>query len=423
MKKGDKIYSAYLDILKEELKSAMGCTEPIAVAYCAAKARETLGVLPDVVDIKVSGNIIKNVKSVIVPNTDGMKGIQAAAAAGIVAGRADKELEVIAFVEDEQKSEIKKYLETAKITVAPTYGEELLEIIVTVKKDNHSAMVQICKAHANIVMIQKDGEVIFEKATETEGTGGVLQKDLLNVSDIIDFANIVDIDDVKEALDRQIAYNTAISEEGLNHNWGANIGTILSSKDDSLKTKMMAAAAAGSDARMSGCELPVVIVSGSGNQGITASMPVVVYARENKLSDERLYRALCVSDLLAVHIKTGIGSLSAFCGAVCAGIGAAAAIAYLENGSIEAVSHTIINSAGILSGMICDGAKPSCAAKISESVGSGLLGYDMFKTGNNFFGGDGILADDVEKTIANLGRLGKDGMLSTDHEILAIMTE
>lgn len=423
MKKGDKIYNAYLDILKEELKSAMGCTEPIAVAYCAAKARETLGVLPDVVDITVSGNIIKNVKSVIVPNTDGMKGIQAAAAAGIVAGRADKELEVIAFVEDEQKAQIKKYLETAKFTVAPTYGEELLEIIVTVKKDDRSAMVQICKTHANIVMIQKDGEVIFEKAAETEGTGGALQKDFLNVSNIVDFANVVDIEDVKEALDRQIAYNTAISEEGLNNSWGANIGTILSSKDDSLRTKMMAAAAAGSDARMSGCELPVVIVSGSGNQGITASMPVVVYARENKLSDEKLYRALCVSDLLAVHIKTGIGSLSAFCGAVCAGIGAAAAIAYLEQGSTEAVSHTIINSAGILSGMICDGAKPSCAAKISESVGSALLGYEMFKTGNNFLGGDGILADDVEKTIANLGRLGKDGMLSTDHEILAIMTE
>lgn len=423
MKKGDQIYNAYLDILKAELKSAMGCTEPIAVAYCAAKARETLGVLPDEVDIKVSGNIIKNVKSVIVPNTGGMKGLAAAAAAGIVVGDAGKELEVIAFVEEDRTKEIEKYLETAKFTIAPTYGTELLEIIITVKKGDQTAMVHICKSHANIVKIEKNGEVIFEKAAVGEESGEVLQKELLNVADIVEFANIVDIADVKESLDRQIKYNTAISEEGFKNDWGANIGTILSNKDDSLETKMMAAAAAGSDARMSGCELPVVIVSGSGNQGLTASLPVIVYARENNLSDENLYRALCVSDLIAVHIKTGIGPLSAFCGAVCAGIGAAAAIAYLEKGSVEAVSHTIINGAGILSGMICDGAKPSCAAKISESVGSALLGYDMFKSGNNFLGGDGILADDVEKTIANLGRLGKDGMLTTDHEILAIMTE
>lgn len=423
MKKEDKLYKAYLDILEAELKPAMGCTEPIAVAYCAAKAREVLGETPDVVDIKVSGNIIKNVKSVVVPNTGGMKGIEAAAAAGIVAGDAARELEVIASVEESKKTEIKAYLKTAKFTVAPTYGEELLEIIITVKKGDHSAMVQICKAHANIVLIKKDDQIIFEKGATGEGGTAGVDKHLLNVKAVIDFANSVDIDDVKALLDRQISYNTSISDEGLKENWGANIGKILSSKDDSLRTKMMAAAAAGSDARMSGCELPVVIVSGSGNQGITASMPVIVYARENKLSDEQLYRALCVSDLLAVHLKTGIGSLSAFCGAVCAGIGAATGIAYLEDGSYEAVSHTIINAAGILSGMICDGAKPSCAAKISEAVNSGLLAYDMYKSNNNFLGGDGILAADVEKTIENLGRLGRVGMFKTDHEILDIMTE
>ena len=344
MKKHDKVYETYVQVMREELVPAMGCTEPIAIAYCAAKAKETLGAVPDEVDIKVSGNIIKNVKSVIVPNTGGLKGLEAAAAAGIIGGDSAKELEVISKVTDEQKIEIKEFLTKAKFKVAPTYGEELLEIIITLTKDEHNARVRIIKAHTNIVLIEKDGEVIFSAADSKEDGAEEADRSLLNVKEIVEFANIVDIEDVKEILDRQIQYNSAISEEGLKNSWGANIGKVLMTSETDIKAKAKAAAAAGSDARMSGCELPVVIVSGSGNQGITASMPVITYARELGASEEQLYRALCISDLIAVHLKTPIGKLSAYCGAVCAGCGAGAGIAYLKGGDYDAISHTIINA-------------------------------------------------------------------------------
>lgn len=423
MKKHDSAYETYVQILREELVPAMGCTEPIAIAYCAAKAKEVLGMVPDSVDIYVSGNIIKNVKSVIVPNTGGLKGIEAAAAAGIIGGDAGRELEVISQVTEQQKREIQEFLKRAEFKVEPTYGEEVLEIIVTLRKDGNSAKVRICKAHANIVLIEKNGETVFSADDVQQEETAAADRSALSVREIVEFANMVDIADVKEILDRQIEYNSAISNEGLKNKWGANIGKILIDNGADVKTRAKAAAAAGSDARMSGCELPVVIVSGSGNQGITASMPVIEYGAELGVERDELYRALCVSNLIAVHLKAPIGKLSAYCGAVCAGCGAGAGIAYMKGGDHEVIGQTVINAIAILSGMVCDGAKPSCAGKIAASVDAGILGYDMCLEGQSFKGGDGILGEGVEETIANVGRLGRLGMAETDHEILRIMTQ
>lgn len=423
MQKHDAAYKAYVQILKEELVPAMGCTEPIAVAYCAAKAKEALGAIPDKIDIKVSGNILKNVKSVVVPNTDGLIGVEASAAVGIIGGKPEKELEVISDVTSEQKAQIKKYLKEATFTVAPTYGEELLEIIVKLEKDGHTATAHIKRGHANIVYVEKDGNVLMQKA-DSEVTSHGADRSLLNIKDILEFATIADIDDIREPLQRQIECNSAISKAGLTEDWGACIGKILNETQGTLlRTKAKAAAAAGSDARMGGCELPVIIISGSGNQGITASMPVITYARELGKTEEELYRALCVSDLIALHEKTGIGKMSAFCGAMCAGSGAGAGIAYLQGADLQTISNTIISSLGIVSGMVCDGAKPSCAAKIAAAVDSGILGYELCLNDKRLMGGDGILSDDVEKTIQNIGRMGRDGMAKTDHVIQAIMTE
>ncbi len=423
MQKHDAAYKAYVQILKEELVPAMGCTEPIAVAYCAAKAKEALGDIPDKIDIKVSGNILKNVKSVVVPNTGGLTGVEASAAAGIIGGKPEKELEVISEITPAQKVQIKNYLREASFTVAPTYGEELLEIIIRMEKDGHSASAHIKKGHANIVSVEKDGKVLYKKDDCTEAAQGA-DRSLLNIKDILEFATIADIEDIREPLQKQIECNSAISDAGLAGDWGACIGkTLNETQGDLLRTKAKAAAAAGSDARMSGCELPVIIVSGSGNQGITASMPVITYARELGKTQEELYRALCVSNLIALHEKTGIGKMSAFCGAMCAGSAAGAAIAYLQGADFQTISETIISSLGIVSGMVCDGAKPSCAAKIAAAVDSGILGYELSLQGKRLKGGDGILSDDVERTIYNIGRMGRDGMAETDHVIQAIMTE
>lgn len=423
MKKHDKVYDAYVKFLKEELVPAMGCTEPIAVAYCAAKAKEALGDIPDKIDIEVSGNMIKNVKSVVVPNTGGLIGLEAAAAAGIIGGKPEKELEVISEITKEQQDEIRKFLNNTKISVKPTYGTELLEIIINMEKDGHTSKVRIIKGHSNIVLIQKDGKTIYEPKNNED----IHQSDdlgLLNIRDIIEFADIVDIADVEETLLRQVEYNSAISKAGLTEDWGAKIGqTLLKTQGKNLRVKAKAAAAAAADARMSGCELPVIIVSGSGNQGITASMPVISYAKELGKNREELYRALCVSNLVTIHQKTGIGKMSAFCGATSAGSAAGAGIAYIQGADYEGISQTIISSLGIVSGMVCDGAKPSCAAKIAAAVEAGILGYDMYLAGNRFKGGEGVLSDDVEKTIANIGRMGKDGMAETDHVIQSIMTE
>ena len=422
MKKEDVKYGAYVQILKEELVPAMGCTEPIALAYAAAKAREVLGEMPDKVRIGASGSIIKNVKSCSVPNTDHLKGIPAAAAAGIIAGKPEKELEVIAEVSKDQIEEMKAFLQNADISVEYVDNGITFDIIVTETKGEASATVRIANYHTNIVLIEKDGKVLYEEKVEGEKEEGLTDRSLLNMRDILDFANTVDIEDVKEVIGRQIRYNTAIAQEGLRGDYGANIGSVLLKMEgDNIRIRAKAMAAAGSDARMNGCELPVIINSGSGNQGMTCSLPVIEYAKELNSGEEKLYRALTLSNLVAIHQKTGIGRLSAYCGAVCAGAAAGAGIAYLQGGGYEEISHTVVNALAIVSGIVCDGAKASCAAKIASSVEAGILGYNMYKCGQQFYAGDGIVTKGVDETIRNIGRLGKEGMRETNEEIIDIM--
>ena len=422
MTKEDGRYGAYVQILKEELIPAMGCTEPIALAYGAAVARELLGELPERVQVKASGSIIKNVKSVIVPNTGHLKGIPAAAAAGIVAGDASKELEVIADVTEEQAGEIAEFLQQVPITVEHIEDGLTFDIVVTVFKGQDEATVRIANFHTNIVYKEKNGQVLLNVPVQDESEEGLTDRSILNMEGIWDFANSVDVEDVREILEQQIQYNMAIAEEGLRGNYGANIGRVLiETYGDDVRTRAKAMAAAGSDARMNGCELPVVINSGSGNQGITASVPVMVYAKELGVSHEKLLRALVLSNLTAIHQKTGIGRLSAYCGAVNAGAGAGAGIAYLCGGGYEEVVHTVVNALAVVSGIVCDGAKASCAAKIASAVDAGILGYNMYIRGQQFYGGDGIVTKGVERTIRNVGRLGKEGMKETNEEIIRMM--
>ena len=440
MERTSKTYQAYVQILKEELIPAMGCTEPIAIAYAAAKAREVLGCQPDKVEIGVSNNIIKNVKSVIVPNTDGMKGIEAAAAAGIVGGRADKALEVIADVTDEQKAGMRAFLQNTPVRVEAVDNGQIFDIIIRLYAGASSALVRIAQYHTNIVRIEKDGGLLLDKPVEETASAcghegpapsesGLTDKSLLTIADILDFADSCDLADIRPVLDTQIAYNTQISEEGLLGDYGANIGsTMLKFYGDDVRNRAIAKAAiakaaAGSDARMSGCELPVVINSGSGNQGITVSVPVIEYAKALAVPKERLYRALAVSNLIAIHEKSGIGRLSAYCGAVSAGCAAGCGIAYLQGADYEAIAHTLVNSLAIVSGIICDGAKPSCAAKIASSVEAGIMGYHMYLNGQQFRAGDGIVTKGVENTIRNVGQLGREGMRETDKEIVRIMMQ
>ena len=424
MNRKDEKYQAYVQILKEELIPAMGCTEPIALAYAAAKAREVLGEMPDRVFIGASGSIIKNVKSVIVPNTNHLKGIPAAAAAGIVAGKAEKELEVISEVSEEKREEIARFMEQTEITVEYIDNGIVFDIIVIVFKGESSAKVRIANYHTNIVRIEKNQEILLDIPVQGEEEEGLTDRSLLDVKDIWDFINTMDVEDVREILDRQITYNTAIADEGLRGDYGANIGSVLLSMyGDDVRNRAKARAAAGSDARMDGCELPVVINAGSGNQGMTCSIPVLEYAKELKVGEEKTYRALALSNLIAIHQKTGIGRLSAYCGAVSAGAAAGAGIAYLCGGGYEEVIHTVVNALAIVSGMICDGAKASCAAKIAASVDAGILGYHMYLQGQQFYAGDGIVTKGVEATIHNIGRLGKDGMKGTNEEIIRMMID
>lgn len=423
MKKSDQRYQVYIDILKKELVPAMGCTEPVALAYCAAKARSVLGMLPTRVEIELSGNIIKNAKSVIVPNTGGEKGIETAAAIGILAGNADLELEVISHVTEEEKQAIIPYREQTQFILKQADSNLLLDIFVRVWNGDRSAAVRIVNTHTNIVYIEKDGAVLLNRDILSEQPETGTDYALLTVEGIFDFAQSVEVEQIRSVLDRQIQYNTAISEEGLKQDYGANIGSVLLSTNcNDVKTRAKARAAAGSDARMGGCELPVVINSGSGNQGMTVSLPVIEYAETLHSDKEQLYRALALSNLIAIHLKTGIGYLSAYCGAVSAGAAAGAAIAYLQGGGYDDIAHTIVNALAITSGIVCDGAKPSCAAKIATAVDAGILGHDMYLHGQQFQGGDGVISEGVENTIQNIGRLGRDGMKETDKEILCIMT-
>ena len=424
MKRTDEKYQAYVKILEEELVPAMGCTEPIALAYAAAKARETLGCLPDKVEIGASGSIIKNVKSVIVPNTGHLKGIPAAAAAGIVAGDASRELEVIADVSEEETKAIAEYLKNTRITVEHIDQGITFDILVTVKKGDSYARVRIANYHTNIVLVEKDGEKLLDLPVEGEKEEGLTDRSLLDVEDIWDFINTVEIDDIRAVISRQIEYNTAIAREGLRGDYGANIGSVLlSAYGDDVKNRAKAMAAAGSDARMNGCELPVIINAGSGNQGMTCSLPVLEYAKELNSEEEQVYRALALSNLVAIHQKTGIGRLSAYCGAVSAGAAAGAGIAYLCGGGYEEVIHTVVNALAIVSGIVCDGAKASCAAKIASAVDAGILGYHMYLNGQQFYAGDGIVTKGIEGTITNIGRLGKEGMRETNEEIIKMMIE
>ncbi len=412
----------FIKILQEELVTAMGCTEPIAIAYAAAKAREVLGMLPEAATVNVSGNIIKNVKSVVVPHTGGLCGIEAAAAAGIVAGKADKKLEVISEVTEDEILQIHQFQKEVPIHVEHANTPYLFDIQIRVSGKGHRAFVRIVHTHTNIVEIRRDYELLYFRECGIHPSTQRTDRSFITIDKIVAFANRVTLSKVTEILDRQISYNMKIAEEGLIHNWGANIGAILlaSGKSDS-ETMARAYAAAGSDARMSGCELPVVINSGSGNQGITASVPVIIYAKQENIMPEQLYRALLISNLVTIHLKTGIGTLSAYCGAISAGVGAAAAIAYLNHADYDMIAHTIVNALAINSGVICDGAKPSCAAKIASAVEAGLIGYHMYQHGKQFFGGDGIVKKGVENTIKNIGKLAQDGMAETDKEIIRLM--
>lgn len=425
MLSSDPRYGNYLKILQEELVPATGCTEPIAIAYGAAKARELLGVLPESVLVEASGNIIKNVKSVVVPNTNSLKGIEAAAAAGIVAGQSDKILEVISEVTPAQRAEIRAYLADHPIVVKPAEGDKVFDILITLRAGNNHVKLRISDYHTHIVYIEKNGEVLFQSGEVLSDSARDMLTDrsCLSVEGVLDFASACNLEDVRALIERQIDYNYAIAEEGMRHSWGANIGSVLKEHYGvGIYSRARYMAAAGSDARMSGCEMPVIIVSGSGNQGITASVPVVEYAKELNVSRDQMVRAVLLSDLLTIHLKTGIGRLSAYCGAVSAGCSAGAAIAYLHGGGFREIAHTLVNSLAIVSGMICDGAKASCAAKISAAVDAGLVGYSMFRSGQQFRGGDGIVTKGVEETIRNIGRLGRLGMRETDREIIRIMT-
>ena len=418
-----KTISAITEILKEELVPAMGCTEPIAIAYASSIARSLISSLPTSVAVYASPNIIKNVKSVVVPHTGGERGIEAAASIGIVAGREDLELEVLSKVGEKDIERSKELRRDAKFTILPSESGYIFHIRVELKNDSESSAVEIAGNHTNVILKERNGEVIYKKEYKDSVESKKTDRSVLSIKSISEYADSVDIESIRETIERQIEYNTAIANEGLHGSWGANIGSILlKSYGESVQNKAKAYAAAGSDARMNGSEKPVVINSGSGNQGLTASLPVIVYAKDLNVSHNTLLRALAVSNLVTIHLKSGIGSLSAYCGATSAGAGAGAGVCYLFGGRENEISHTVVNALAIESGMICDGAKASCAAKIASAVEAGLLGMEMQKYGSEFYGGDGIVKKGVENTIENVSRIAREGMRETDKTIIEIMT-
>ena len=415
---------AYKEILKEELIPAMGCTEPIAISFASSILGDVLGGYPTKIRVGLSGNIIKNVKSVIVPFTGGMHGINTAVCAGIVSGRYDKKLEVLSYLTPDQVSKISEYKDSCKMEIYELEDSSPFEIIIKGELGKDTAFVHLSKRHTNIEKVRLNGKDITEKyytkddVVEKEST----DRSLLNVQDIVEFAETIDLTDLIPLLDRQISFNMAIANEGISRDWGASIGrTLYLSSNGDTRILARAMSAAGSDARMNGCELPVCIISGSGNQGITASVPICVYGEKLGASKEEIYRALLISDLITIHQKTGIGCLSAYCGAISAGAGAGCGICYLYGGRFYEIAHTLVNTVAILSGTICDGAKSSCAAKIAMAVEAGIMGYDMAKGGHQFYSGEGIVKKGVENTIENINRLATVGMLGTDKEIIKIM--
>lgn len=420
-----KIYKLYLDILKEELLPATGCTEPIAIAYAGAKAKEALGCFPDKVMVKCSGNIIKNAKSVSIPNTGNLKGIKAAAIAGIVAGDAALEMRVIENIKEDEITKIKKYMETDLVTVDLIKNVPGLKIVIEMWSGDDCALVEIVHKHTSITRIEKNGINLYEQKNEASDTNiSNTDRSSLNIKDIFEFANTVNIEEIKEVLDAQIEHNVRIANEGLQDNYGVNVGKmLLESYGNDIFTKMKAYASAASDARMNGCNVPVVTNSGSGNQGITVSIPVIIYGKEKKVSNEKIYRALVLSNLIAVHQKTGIGRLSAYCGAVSAACGSGAGITYMENGTLEQIEKTMVNTLANVSGIVCDGAKSSCAAKIASSLDAAFMAYFLAMKDRAFEENSGIIKDNIEGTISAVSRLAREGMKETDVELLKIMIE
>lgn len=423
-----EIYNAFIKLLKMELVPALGCTEPIAIAFTAAKARKTLGAIPEKISIGLSGNMIKNVQSVKVPNSGGLRGIDIAAGMGVFGGNPDKELEVLTDITEDDINKAKQFAKEKRCETHLVENKDNLYIDVVATKGKESAKVIVSETHTNIILIEKNGKTIFEKKSDKKDDSCLPPEVFtwLTIKNLYEFANTVDLNDIKETLVRAIKYNTAISQEGLNNLWGAGVGkTIMkyhNSKD--VRVKAVAAAAAGSDARMSGCSLPVVINSGSGNQGITITLPIVEYAKYLKVSDEKLLRALALANLISMEEKTKIGSLSAYCGAVCAGTAAGCGIAYLHGGTAEDIEKVIANSLANVGGIVCDGAKPSCAAKIASSVSSGIFAFELgMKEKRAFQNGEGLIKKDADSTILSFGRMAKYGMKSTDNEILNIMLE
>ena len=417
-------YIYYTKVLKEQLIPATGCTEPIALAYAAAVGRKTLGILPEKVTAAVSGSIVKNVKSVVVPATRGMKGIESAIAAGITVGREDSALEVLACAPPDTAQKISTFLKKCPIKIELSGSERIFDIQITMEAQGHTSFVRIVDTHTNIVLIKRDEKILLEKEISSQDNNSE-KGDFLKISKIVEYAATCAMEDVSETIEHQILCNTALSEEGMKGGWGAEIGRLLlrGMETPDVKLRSMAAAAAGSDARMSGCELPAVINSGSGNQGLTVTMPIVEYAKELNADHEQLIRALVLAYLIAVRMKQSIGYLSAYCGAICAGCSAAAGVAFLYGQDESIIEHTVVNGLAILSGTICDGAKPSCAAKIAMAVNAGLLGFQMAVEGKEFVHGEGIIKKGIENTIEEVGVLSRDGMNITNQVILDIMVK
>ena len=420
------VYDTYVRILKRELVPALGCTEPIAIALAAAKARQALGEEPRTLRVLCSGNIIKNAKGVIVPTTGNMRGIDTSAVLGALAGDPDLGLEVLSKVTPADLEATRAMLDKHVCTVELLDTPSRLHIIVETTGDHHTALAEIRDEHTNIVRVERDGERLFYKEVEQTQDDDAAEADLdaLNLADILEFANTVDLEDIRPTIRRQIEYNTRIAQEGLTHAYGGRVGaTLMRHYGGDVRVRARALAAAGSDARMGGCVLPVVINSGSGNQGITCSVPIIVYAKYLSAPEDVLYRALVLSNLTALLQKRGIGRLSAFCGAVCAACGSGAGITYLHGGDYGAISRTITNTLANASGIVCDGAKGSCAAKIATSVDAAILGHEMSMDGNTFGAGEGLVKENVEKTIANIGKMAAEGMRETDTEILHLMID
>lgn len=417
------MYENIIAILKSELVPALGCTEPIAIALASAKAREVLGARPDEMQVACSSNIIKNAKSVVVPMTKNLKGIEAAALAGMTGGDAGRSLEVLTTVTEEDLAETKRLLAEGFCKTVLLDSSEKLHLIVRMKKGEDSSLVELVKTHTGITRIEKNGKTVYQKQIE-DGETQSADYSVLNVASILDFADHVDLELVRPILEPQIECNTKIAREGLKHKYGVNVGSVLLDVyGDDVKIRAKAMPAAGSDARMNGCELPVIINSGSGNQGMTVSLPVIEFGNMLDAGEEKILRALCISNLMAIYQKSEIGRLSAYCGAVSAAAGAGAGITYLYGGREEQISQTIVNTLANVSGIVCDGAKSSCAAKIASAVDAAIVATMISLKGKCFLSGDGIVKDTIQKTIDGVVALAKEGMKETDEVIVKIMLE